>query len=515
MPAPGLNGTVDLIETIEPESYVTIVLQDPAAKRAGRRRLYGGCRDQRPVGLDTAAQRSPDTRAVARRAGAWPEGGTDCRSRSRPAVRCRERGGSVMRDASMARMCVSRPNIRPRGKLEQGKAAMRSTLKMPKVGDAANEVVIMEMLVKVGDTSSRARTCSRVETDKAKLEVPAPFGGKVAEYWSRSARKCRPARRPWCSRREMPRVHRFPAAAFRPVSGRIRARRHVPALAGTHHHRGGRPYVLPADAWRRARCTSTAISRRTKWSTAATSSSAPSSIRLLLGMSVPDISGRAVANLGLSELRHLAPLFHGDTLYGETEVLSARPSPSRPGQGILTVRTDGFNQDGQRSARSPARCFCRCACRGGMMDATAGPLAGIRVIELATVVAGPGTGRYLADFGAEVIKVEAPGGDPTRRMGWTGPGETDAYFWKLVNRNKKAITLDLKTDRGQGRSVAAARRCRRADREHAAGQARGAGLFAGGAAGEQPAAWSSCASAASARTAPMRCTPASPPSPRR
>ena len=66
---------------------------------------------------------------------------------------------------------------------------------------------------------------------------------------------------------------------------------------------------------------------------------------LLLGMSVPDISGRAIANLGLSELRHLAPLFHGDTLYGETEVLSARRSRSRPGQGVLTVRTDGFNQD--------------------------------------------------------------------------------------------------------------------------------------------------------------------------
>ena len=66
---------------------------------------------------------------------------------------------------------------------------------------------------------------------------------------------------------------------------------------------------------------------------------------LLLGMSMPDISGRAVANLGLSELRHLAPLFHGDTLYGETEVLGTRVSASRPGEGILTVRTDGFNQD--------------------------------------------------------------------------------------------------------------------------------------------------------------------------
>lgn len=66
---------------------------------------------------------------------------------------------------------------------------------------------------------------------------------------------------------------------------------------------------------------------------------------LLLGMSVPDISGRAVANLGLSELRHLEPLFHGDTLYGETEVLQLRLSASRPSEGIITVRTDGHNQD--------------------------------------------------------------------------------------------------------------------------------------------------------------------------
>lgn len=66
---------------------------------------------------------------------------------------------------------------------------------------------------------------------------------------------------------------------------------------------------------------------------------------LLLGMSVPDISGRAIANLGVSELRHLAPFFHNDTLYASSEILSVRPSESRPNQGILTVRTDGFNQD--------------------------------------------------------------------------------------------------------------------------------------------------------------------------
>ena len=68
---------------------------------------------------------------------------------------------------------------------------------------------------------------------------------------------------------------------------------------------------------------------------------------LLLGMSVPDISGRAIASLGVSELRHTSPFYHNDTLYGSTEILSVRPSQRRPGQGVLTVRTDGFNQDRQ------------------------------------------------------------------------------------------------------------------------------------------------------------------------
>jgi acyl dehydratase len=66
---------------------------------------------------------------------------------------------------------------------------------------------------------------------------------------------------------------------------------------------------------------------------------------LLLGMSVPDISGRAIANLGAEHLRHVAPFHPGDTLYGRTEVASVRPSKSRPAAGILTVATTGTNQD--------------------------------------------------------------------------------------------------------------------------------------------------------------------------
>jgi acyl dehydratase len=66
---------------------------------------------------------------------------------------------------------------------------------------------------------------------------------------------------------------------------------------------------------------------------------------LLLGMSVPETSGKAIAALGSDELRHLAPLYHGDTLYGETTVLEKRISNSRQGAGIITIETRGYNQE--------------------------------------------------------------------------------------------------------------------------------------------------------------------------
>jgi acyl dehydratase len=67
---------------------------------------------------------------------------------------------------------------------------------------------------------------------------------------------------------------------------------------------------------------------------------------LLLGMSVPDVSGKAIANLEVESLRHVAPTFHGDTLYGETTVLDKRESGSKPDRGVVTVQTQGFKQDG-------------------------------------------------------------------------------------------------------------------------------------------------------------------------
>jgi crotonobetainyl-CoA:carnitine CoA-transferase CaiB-like acyl-CoA transferase len=80
-----------------------------------------------------------------------------------------------------------------------------------------------------------------------------------------------------------------------------------------------------------------------------------------------------------------------------------------------------------------------------------GPLAGVRVLDLATVIAGPGAARYLADYGADVLKVERPGtGDSTRTMGVPDPADGVSLYWKLVSRNKRCATLDLKSDGGRG-----------------------------------------------------------------
>jgi acyl dehydratase len=73
----------------------------------------------------------------------------------------------------------------------------------------------------------------------------------------------------------------------------------------------------------------------------------PYTLALLIGMSVTDCSQKAIANLGMDEVKFTAPVFAGDTLYGESEVLAKRESASRPGQGIVTIRTIGKNQRGE------------------------------------------------------------------------------------------------------------------------------------------------------------------------
>ena len=68
---------------------------------------------------------------------------------------------------------------------------------------------------------------------------------------------------------------------------------------------------------------------------------------LALGMSVPDVSGKAIANLEVDTLQHKAPMFHGDTLYAETTVLSKKGSASKPDRGVVIVETRGHNQHGE------------------------------------------------------------------------------------------------------------------------------------------------------------------------
>ncbi len=65
---------------------------------------------------------------------------------------------------------------------------------------------------------------------------------------------------------------------------------------------------------------------------------------VVVGMTVADISGKAIANLAYENIDHAGPTFHGDTLYAVTETLEARESSSRPDQGIVRVQTHGRNQ---------------------------------------------------------------------------------------------------------------------------------------------------------------------------
>jgi formyl-CoA transferase len=79
---------------------------------------------------------------------------------------------------------------------------------------------------------------------------------------------------------------------------------------------------------------------------------------------------------------------------------------------------------------------------------SAGPLAGIRVLELGSFIAGPFAGQLLGDYGAEVIKIEAPdGGDPMRRWGVIKDGE--GLWWPAIARNKKSVAIDMREAAGR------------------------------------------------------------------
>ena len=85
--------------------------------------------------------------------------------------------------------------------------------------------------------------------------------------------------------------------------------------------------------------------------------------------------------------------------------------------------------------------------RRGRSDA-AGPLAGLRILELGHFVAAPFCTRLLGDLGADVIKVEPPGaGDPVRQ--WGGRFKGESAWWSVHGRNKRCVTLDLKKPRAR------------------------------------------------------------------
>ena len=77
-----------------------------------------------------------------------------------------------------------------------------------------------------------------------------------------------------------------------------------------------------------------------------------------------------------------------------------------------------------------------------------GPLSGLKVLELGQLIAGPFAGKTLADFGAEVIKVEPPGdGDPLRK--WRMLHQGTSVWWQVQSRNKQSVVLDLRTEEGR------------------------------------------------------------------
>ena len=69
-------------------------------------------------------------------------------------------------------------------------------------------------------------------------------------------------------------------------------------------------------------------------------------LSLVVGMTVPDISGKAIANLDYESVKHLVPVFIGDTLYARTQVLECRESRTKKDRGVIYVETTGYNQNG-------------------------------------------------------------------------------------------------------------------------------------------------------------------------
>ena len=123
------------------------------------------------------------------------------------------------------------------------------------------------------------------------------------------------------------------------------------AVGDVYRHALGRT-VLPTDnAWFTLLTQNTApihfdahYASQTEWGKPLVDSTF--TLALVTGQSVSDVSQNVMANLGWDEVRLPAPVFEGDTIYSQSEVLETRPSRSRPNVGIVMVQTTGYNQDG-------------------------------------------------------------------------------------------------------------------------------------------------------------------------
>ena len=83
------------------------------------------------------------------------------------------------------------------------------------------------------------------------------------------------------------------------------------------------------------------------------------------------------------------------------------------------------------------------------MSEASGPLAGIRVIELGAFIAGPFCGQLLADLGADVVKIEPPGGGDAMRQWGAAREDGKTLWWPVIARNKRSVTVDLRNEDGQ------------------------------------------------------------------
>ena len=178
-------------------------------------------------------------------------------------------------------------------------------------------------------------------------------------------------------------------------------------------------------------------------------------LAIVAGMGVADVSENGFA-LGWDQIRLPNPLFAGDTLYSESEVLEKRDSKSKPQWGIVKVRTRGVQQEGKvvidyarsvmvwRKEFAPRRDIFR---RSSTVSNNDLALSGVRVMAFEQVLAGPfGTG-LLGEMGAEVIKIERPGvGDLIRHWDTAVKGLSSGYVW--LNRNKRSLTVDVKKPQG-------------------------------------------------------------------